>query len=102
MGNLFDAKKKAVVTAPKQGEVVVEKKPVATNRDRIVNWITIDVRDGEYVVLVRAEKNGAPVLTKMVPAIDINDAEMMFDQYAFQYIKDREVLKEGGEVIRHD
>jgi len=86
VSNLFDAKKKAVVTVSGASE--------AKKKHKSLNWMTIELVDGEYNVLIQRIDNGTLVVSKTIPAIDINDAELMFEQYANKYIFDRQELKD--------
>lgn len=85
MSNLFDAKKKAVVTVSGSE---------SKKKHTVLNWMTIELVDGEYNVLIQRIVNGTLEVSKRIPAIDINDAEMMFEQYANKYIFDRQELKD--------
>lgn len=97
MSNLFDAKKKKAVVTVSGNLVQTDSEPQVIHKRRSLTWITMDIVGGEYVVRLKREVDGQVIAQADVGAMDVNDAELMFDQYANEYIKDGKELRNAGD-----
>jgi len=89
---VFDKSRKAVVTVKEA--VISSTKPVEPiAKKKELQWITIENDNGEYTVVMQRTVNGEVVGSKRIAAIDLDDAVMMFEQYAQDYIIERRGFK---------